>query len=144
MQVCKRLANTLQVHTLVVTNLSAFKSLHSVFCLKISVPLLSGCFYFHIITFSNIKHIILDSTNGKGKNKPLCVVLKYWGAFCWCKSLCRSGSSVGTSACPGTGSYLGSPCSKPPTDPPCTCTSMQLPGMTEGQDTAFQRFNYIT
>lgn len=71
-------------------------------------------------------------------------VINSQGAFCWCKSLCRSGSSVGTSACPGTGSSLGSPCSKPPTDPPCTCTSMQLPGMTEGQDTAFHRFNYKT
>lgn len=70
-------------------------------------------------------------------------VINSWGAFCWCKSLCRSGSSVGTSACPGTGSSLGSPCSKPPTDPPCTCTSMQLPGMTEGQDKAFHRFNYM-
>jgi len=34
MQERKRLVNTLQVHPLVVTNLSAFKSLHSVHCFQ--------------------------------------------------------------------------------------------------------------
>lgn len=47
-------------------------------------------------------------------------------ASCLHKSLCTSGSSAGTTACPGTGSSPGSPCSTLSTGPPCTCRWGQL------------------
>lgn len=50
------------------------------------------------------------------------------GASCRRRSPDRSGSSAGTSACPGTGSSLGSPDSTPSTGPGCTCRSERLRG----------------
>lgn len=50
------------------------------------------------------------------------------GASCRRRSPDRSGSSAGTSACPGTGSSLGSPDSTPSTGPVCTCRSERLRG----------------
>lgn len=72
------------------------------------------------------------------KNKLLrgkkCPLINFHETLCWRKSLCKFGSNVDTSACPGTGSSPVSPDSTPSTDLLYTYTSVPLLERTQEQN----------
>lgn len=69
-------------------------------------------------------------------------LINFRGTLCWHKSLCKFGSSVDTSACPGKGFSPEPPDSTPSTDLLYTYMSVPLLKRIQKQDKPFQKISY--